>query len=113
MDGDDALCALGSLLFGLSLIGSYGVGRLIRPRLPQHHVSRDMTEVLLAIIAMLVTFSAIVLGLMLNSSLDRLQHLNGLVGQIADGIVRLDDTLVEYGQDAELAHIAVEKLRAA
>jgi hypothetical protein len=56
---------------------------------------------------MLVTFSAIALGLTLNSSLDKLQHLNDLVSNVGENIVRLDNTFVEYGTDAKLAHIAV------
>lgn len=107
MDKGDVACLVISVVFGLVLIGCYGFGRLVRPRLPSHHRSREMTEVLLAVIAMLVTFSAIVLGLMLNSSLDKLQHVNDLVSGLADRIVRLDDTLVEYGTNGELAHVAV------
>ncbi len=107
MDSGDVVCLLVSAAFGIILIGCYGLGRLIRPWLPSRHRSREMTEVLLAVIAMLVTFSAIVLGLNLNSSLDKLQHLNDLVSGLADRIVRLDDTLVQYGTDAQLIHVAV------
>ena len=107
IDRDDIVSLLVSMSFGILLMGFYWMGRVIRPRLPAEHRSREMTEVLLAVIAMLVTFSAIVLGLMLNSSLNKLQHLNDLVSGLADRIVRLDDTLVEYGSDARLAHVAL------
>jgi hypothetical protein len=107
IDRDDIVCFFVSLSFGVLLMGFYGMGRVLRPRLPAEHRSREMTEVLLSVIAMLVTFSAIALGLMLNSSLNKLQHLNDLVSGLADRIVRLDDTLVEYGSDARLAHIAL------
>ncbi len=107
MDRGDVACIFVSAMFGLVLMGCYGAGRLVRPLLPPHHRSREATEVLLAVIAMLVTFSAIVLGLMLNSSLEKLDHLNELVGGLADRIVRLDDTLVEYGGDGQLAHVAL------
>jgi hypothetical protein len=107
IDHDDIVCFFVSLSFGVLLMGFYAMGRVIRPRLPAAHRSREMTEVLLSVIAMLVTFSAIALGLMLNSSLNKLQHLNDLVSGLADRIVRLDDSLVEYGSDAQLAHAAL------
>jgi hypothetical protein len=107
IDHDDIVCLFVSMSFGVLLMGFYGMGRVIRPRLPAEHRSREMTEVLLSVIAMLVTFSAIALGLMLNSSLNKLQHLNDLVSGLADHIVRLDDSLVEYGRDAQLVHVAL------
>ena len=107
IDHDDIVCLFVSMSFGVLLMGFYGMGRVIRPRLPAEHRSREMTEVLLSVIAMLVTFSAIALGLMLNSSLNKLQHLNDLVSGLADHIVRLDDSLVEYGSDAQLVHVAL------
>jgi hypothetical protein len=107
IDVGDVTCSLISAAFGLMLIFCYGLGLFVRPRLPLHHRSQEASEVVLAIIAMLVTFSAIVLGLMLNSSLNRLQHLNDLVSSLANSTISLDDKLVEYGPDAGLAHIAV------
>jgi hypothetical protein len=93
IDRDDIISLLVSMSFGILLMGFYWMGRVIRPRLPAEHRSREMTEVLLAVIAMLVTFSAIVLGLMLNSTLNKLQHLNDLVSGLADRIVRLDGAM--------------------
>src|ERR1700677_1083832 len=107
IDHDDIVCLFVSMSFGVLLMGFYGMGRVIRPRLPVEHPWREMTEVLLSVIAMLVTCSAIALGLMLNSSLNKLQHLNDLVSGLADHIVRLDDSLVEYGSDAQLVHVAL------
>ncbi len=107
IDRDDIVCLLVSISFGILMMVFYQLGLVIRPRLPAEHRSREMTEVLLSVIAMLVTFSAIALGLMLNTSLNKLQHLNDLVSGLADRIVRLDDTLLEYGSDAQLAHVAL------
>jgi hypothetical protein len=107
IDAGDVTCSLISVAFGLILIVCYWLGRVIRPRLPISHRSREASEVLLAVIAMLVTFSAIVLGLMLNSSLNKLQQLNDLVGSLANDTISLDDKLAEYGADAGLAHVAV------
>jgi hypothetical protein len=106
-DHDDVVCLLVSVTFGMTLLASYGLGRLVRRWLPFHHRSRETTEVLHAVTGMLVTFSAIALGLMLNSSLNKLQHLNDLMSALAESIVRLDNTFVEYGSDAQLAHVAV------
>ncbi len=103
---DDIIALVVSAGFGLALMLAFAAGRIIRRRLPQHHRSREMADMLLAVIAMLVTFSAIALGLMLNSSLDRLQHLNTLVSALAEDVVRLDDTLVQYGRGGQLAHVA-------
>ena len=107
IDFDDFSSLIITIILGLLMIGAYQLGRRIRSRLPKHHRTREMTEVVLSIIAMLVTFSAIALGLMLNSSLQKLDHLNDLVSGLGERIVRLDNTLVEYGSDAQLAHVAL------
>ena len=49
------------------LCASAGLGILIRPRLPEHHRTRETVELTQITIGLLVTFAAVVLGLLTAS----------------------------------------------
>ena len=59
------------------LIGSVSLGVYVRPRLPERHRTRETTELMQVTINLLVTFAALVLGLLTASvkqSFDRMAH---------------------------------------
>jgi hypothetical protein len=59
------------------MIGSAAVGVYVRPRLPERHRTRETTELMQVTINLLVTFAALVLGLLTASvkqSFDRTAH---------------------------------------
>src|SRR6478672_10137063 len=58
--------ASGLVVFVL-LCASAGLGILIRPRLPEHHRTRETVELTQITIGLLVTFAAVVLGLLTAS----------------------------------------------
>ena len=49
------------------LCASAGLGILLRPRLPEHHRARETQELMQITIGLLVTFAALVLGLVTAS----------------------------------------------
>src|SRR6478609_962319 len=90
--------ASGLVVFML-LCASVGLGILIRPRLPEHHRTRETVELTQITIGLLVTFAAVVLGLLTasvkhgyDSAQDR-QH-------YALQLTMLDQCLQDYGPDA-------------
>jgi hypothetical protein len=76
------------------------VGRFIRPRLPEDHRNRETIEAMQIIIGMLVTFTALVLGLLtasVKTAYDRAGH---DLQEYALDLTRLDRCLRNYGPDA-------------
>src|SRR3954451_24017839 len=89
-----------AILAFVLLIGSALLGIYIRPRLPEHHRTRETTELMQVTINLLVTFAALVLGLLTASvkqSFDRTAH-DRQAYTLELSI--LDDCLREVGPDA-------------
>lgn len=90
------LIALGVFVL---LAGSAMLGRAVRARLPEPHRSRETIEAMQIVIGMLVTFTALVMGLMTNSvktAYDRAGHdLQAYALQLS----RLDTCLRDYGPE--------------
>ena len=91
--------ASGLVVFVL-LCASAGLGILIRPRLPEHHRTRETVELTQITIGLLVTFAAVVLGLLTasvkhgyDSAAQDRQH-------YALQLTMLDQCLRDYGPDA-------------
>jgi hypothetical protein len=85
----------------LLLCGSAGIGLLVRPRLPEHHRSRETIELMQLTIGLLVTFAALVLGLLTASvkqSYDAAAHDRQ---QYAIELTLLDACLRDYGPGTE------------
>jgi hypothetical protein len=95
------------------LCASAGLGILVRPRLPEHHRARETQELMQITIGLLVTFAALVLGLVTasvkqaydNAALDR-QH-------YALQLTLLDQCLADYGPDAGKARAEIHSYTAA
>ncbi|MBS0638398.1 MAG: hypothetical protein JSS43_00915 [Proteobacteria bacterium] len=88
---------LSALIAFVLLLSSAGLGTFVRHRLPEHHRSRETTELLQVAINLLVTFAALVLGLLTASvkqNFDRTAHdWEGYTLQLSI----LDDCLRSYG----------------
>lgn len=85
----------------LVLLGSSALGGFVRPLLSERHFSREVIEFVHLVVFMLVTFAALVLGLLtssVKSSFDTVENdLNGLSIQL----IQLDRSLREWGAGAE------------
>ncbi len=94
--------ASGFVVF-LLLCGSAGVGLLVRPHLPEHHRTRETIELMQLTIGLLVTFAALVLGLLTASvkqSYDAAAHDRQ---QYALQLTLLDQCLHDYGPETARA----------
>jgi hypothetical protein len=92
----------------LVLMGSSALGLIVQPYLSEHHRSRETMELVRLIVAMLVTFTALVLGMLttsVKSSFDKAD--SGMKGFAAE-LIQLDESLRQYGGEAASAR---EQLR--
>jgi hypothetical protein len=83
------------------LLGSSALGLFIRPLLSERHRSREVIEFVQLVVAMLMTFAALVLGLLtssVKSSFDKVgTDLRGLAVQL----IQLDRSLREWGAETQ------------
>jgi hypothetical protein len=95
--------ALSALAVFVLLTASALIGRYIRLRLPEDHRKRETIESMQIIIGMLVTFTALVLGLLtasVKTAYDRAGH---DLQEYALDLTQLDRCLRNYGPGAEAA----------
>src|SRR4029077_17866510 len=104
--------ASGLAVFAL-LCASAGLGILIRPRLPEHHRTRETVELTQITIGLLVTFAAVVLRLLTapvkhghDSAPRHGQH-------YALQLTMLDQCLRDYGPDAAKIRVDIQSYTAA
>jgi hypothetical protein len=95
------------------LTASALLGRAIRPRLPEEHRNRDTIETMQIIIGMLVTFTALVLGLLTTSVKTAYDKAGHDLQDYALDLTELDRCLRNYGPDAEPARDGVKSYTAA
>ena len=97
----------------LLLCVSAGIGRYLHPRMPETYRSRETMEATQRVVGMLVTFAALVLGLLTASvkttydTAARDRHAYSLQ------LIQLDHCLRDYGPDAESARDDIKSYTAA
>ena len=92
----------------LVLVASSALGLIVQPYLSEHHRSRETMELVRLVVAMLVTFTALGLGMLttsVKSSFDKAD--SGMKGFAAE-LIQLDESLRQYGGEAASAR---EQLR--
>ena len=57
----------GAAILLLILLGGSALGVLVQPFLSEHHRSQETTDLIRLVVTMLVTFAALVLGLLTSS----------------------------------------------
>ncbi len=87
----------------LLLWASAAAGLWIQPRLRAAHRARETIEIVQLITGMLVTFAALVLGLLTASAKDTYDHADRSRGQYAMHLSQLDQCLRDYGPQTEAA----------
>jgi uncharacterized protein DUF4239 len=93
----------------LALLASSALGLGVRPLLAEHHRSREMTEFVQLVVTMLITFVALVLGLLTTSVKASYDRVGNQLKGAAIAIIQLDRALREWGPETEPAR---ELLRA-
>ena len=76
-------------------------GLVLRGYLPERHRDRDTLDFVRLVVGSLVTFLAIVLGLLTASSKSHFDNVSNRYRHLASQIVLLDDVLREIGREAE------------
>jgi hypothetical protein len=101
-----------AVLFLLQL-ASFHLGCRVQARLPEHHHSRDTVESVRLVIVMLVTFAALVLGLLTSSAKSRFDSQSDDLRRYAIYLIELDQRLREYGAEANAARSLLRTYTAA
>lgn len=89
-----------ALLF-FALLGSAAVGWAARGRLHERHVSHEAVDSIRLLMGMLLTFAALVLGLLTSNAKQRFDGFNNDLSAYSVVLVELDHRLRTYGPDAD------------
>jgi hypothetical protein len=90
------------LVFALLLLAT-GVGVWIRPLLPEEHKAHETVQLIQLVIGMLVTFAALVLGLMTASAKSSFDTASNDLRTYAADLIEFDTTLRELGHPTDEA----------
>lgn len=90
-----------TLLLFFILLGSAGLGFATQRRLHERHISTQTFDSVRVLMAMLVTFTALVLGLLVTSAKDRFDTYSKELSAYAADLIELDHRLRVYGPDAD------------
>jgi hypothetical protein len=84
----------------LILVGSSTLGLLVRPFLSEAHRSRETTEFVQLVVTMLVTFVAVVLGLLTSSAKASFDRVGNELKGLSVELIQLDRSLRQWGDEA-------------
>lgn len=102
-----------ALLVFLLLLGMTGIGVWVRPLLPEEHKAHETVQLIQLVIGMLVTFAALVLGLMTASAKASFDTTSNDLRTYAADLIEFDTTLREYGADTSRARDLLRQYTAA
>ncbi|MGF6769279.1 hypothetical protein P3T18_001749 [Paraburkholderia sp. GAS199] len=100
------------LVFALLLIAT-GLGVWVRPLLPEEHKAHETVQLIQLVIGMLVTFAALVLGLMTASAKSGFDTASNDLRTYASDPIEFNTTLQEYGSETETARRLLREYTAA
>jgi hypothetical protein len=84
-----------------ALLCASGLGVYLQRKLAEQHRSKETGDHVRLIISILVTFTAVVLGLLISSVKSSYDQFESRVNALAGDITELDVRLREYGEDSE------------
>jgi hypothetical protein len=84
----------------VALVGASAVGMALHGRLSEPEKSRETADQVRLVISILVTFTAVVLGLLLSDVQSSFDAFDGRLRALAGSITELDQRLRQYGDDA-------------
>lgn len=94
---------LEALFLMMFLLGGSAVGMLVRPFLSERHRNRETTDLIQLVMTMLVTFAALVLGLLTSSIKGSFDTIENDLRSVSIQLIQLNRSLREYGADTEPA----------
>ncbi len=89
-----------SLVVLAMLLAAAAAGVVVQPLLPETHRSRDTVEAVRLTLGMIVTFAALVLGLLTSSVLASYDAVDSALRGYSSMMIEADQALREYGADA-------------
>ena len=101
-----------ALLFA-ALMTSVGLGWSAQHRLHERHVSPATIESIRLLMGMLLTFSALVLGLLTSSAKQRFDGYNSDLSAFSADLIELDHRLRVYGPEADAIRASLRQYTAA
>jgi hypothetical protein len=104
---------LATSLILLILCGSSAAGFWLRRVLSDRHFSRETLDSMRLVITMLVTFAALVLGLLTSTVKARFDNQTEVMRSYAASLIELDHRLREYGPDTLSARTLLRRYTAA
>jgi hypothetical protein len=87
----------------LILLGSNTLGLFVQSRLAERHRSHETTELVRLVTAMLVTFTALVLGLLLTTVKSSFDRTDSQLKVFSAQLIQLNQSLRQYGNEADAA----------
>jgi hypothetical protein len=101
------------LIIFVLLLGASGVGMYLHDRLGEQHRTNETKDHVRLVVSILVTFTALVLSLMLSEVKGSFDAFDARLRAFAGDVSNLDIHLREYGPDAEPIRAAIRKYVAA
>jgi hypothetical protein len=95
------------------LLGSSALGLFIRPLLSERHRSREVIEFVQLVVAMLMTFAALVLGLLTTSFKSSFDKVGNDIRALSIQLIQLDRSLREWGSETQPARELLRSYTAA
>src|ERR1051325_67359 len=108
---------MSSFVIGLICAGTIFAGALlgmaIARRLPSHHLSKEMQDLVKLSAGTIATLTALVLGLLVSSAKSSFDGINTGIVQGSAKFILLDRTLARYGPEAKAVREQLKRVVAA
>lgn len=91
------------MLVFVLLLAATGLGAIVRPLLPEEHKAQETVQLIQLLVGMLVTFAALVLGLLTASVKTTFDTTNTDVRSYATTLIELDHAMRDYGSKLDPA----------
>ena len=103
----------GAAILLVILLGGSALGVLVRPFLSEHHRSAETTDLIRLVVTMLVTFAALVLGLLTSSVKASFDTVDNDLRSFSINLIQLDRLLQQYGSETTAARLLLRSYTAA
>src|SRR5271154_4193790 len=103
----------GAAILLVILLGGSALGVLVQPFLSEHHRSQETTDLIRLVVTMLVTFAALVLGLLTSSVKTSFDTVDNDLRSFSINLIQLDRLLGQYGSETDAARALLRSYTAA
>jgi hypothetical protein len=104
---------LEGLILLLLLLASATTGLFVRPLLSAHHTTHETFDLMRLVSTMLLTFAAIVLGLLTTSAKNSFDQIGNDLRGLGSQLIRLDTLMREYGPETDPTRALLRRYTAA